>query len=257
MSSFFTWLCFPNRHTRSKRKTKWNRDQGDEGGFTSVKQKRKLSRLARPADHIRKQASFNERERNDPITSETKHPDSSIPNKRRRVQEIFNVSHSDCLHNMQEYGTRDGTSIRTHVEFGSEYTPKIYCNDQTHLRYTNESMYGYVPKVVQTCSASKALEGDRVDDFFSNLHEDNSLHQFGKMNSRNFKHSPLVPRFTFPHSQSQTSLLTADKVSLLESEESPNELDYCQFPPNISSRVNSVLEASFDSMWNSNGEVLY
>lgn len=257
MSSFFNWLCFPNRRTRSKRKTKWDRNQDDEGGFTSIKQKRKLSRLAQPADHIRKQASFNERERNYPITSETKQPDSSIPNKRRRVQDIFNVAHSDCSNNVQDSEIRDSTTIRTHADFGSEYTPRIYCSDQTSFRRTSESMYGYVPKIVQTCSASKALEGDRVDDFFSHLHEDNSLHQFGKMNSRNFKHSPLVPRFTLPHSQSQTSILTADKMSLIESEETPNVLDYCQFPPNISSRVNSILEASFDSMWNSNGEVLY
>jgi hypothetical protein len=150
----------------------------------------------------------------------------------------------------------------THTDFGSEYTPRMYYHAHTPQGHKTESMYGYVPKVVQTCSASKALEGKRGDDFFSNFHRENSLHRFGKMNVKNHTNlNPLVPNFTFPDSQIPTCNSTADKVSLIESEEISyveetnmrNNGFYCD----MSARVNSILDASFDSMWNSDGEVLY
>lgn len=257
MSSFFNWLCFPNRNMRSKQKTKYLKGPDDDGGFTSVKQKRKISRNSHQTDYIRKQASFHERERSCPKTNESNQP--ALPNKRRRVQDIFNTTVSEYPDSTssQVSQKRNSTTYRTHADFGSEYTPKMYYRDVIPSGHVTDSMYGYIPKTVQTCSASKALEGDRVDDFFSNLREENSLHQFGKVPSRNFKHSPLVPRFTFPRSQSQTSLSVVDKISLIESEEAPESLDYCEFAPDITTRVHSMLEASFDSMWNSNGEVLY
>lgn len=262
MSSIFNWLCFPNRHTRSKKK--WLRNPDDDQAFASVKkQKRKLNnRIPQQADYIRKQPSFSDRERSLPYTNEQKSVDSSIPNKRRRVQDIFNLQNSEHSeitpsHNFEKGYRRNN---RTITDFGSEYTPKMYTHAYTPHGNRTESMYGYVPKVVQTCSASNALEGNRGDDFFSHFHRENSLHRFGKMNLKNRTNfNPLVSTFT--NSQSQTSSSAADKVSLIESEEVSHVEDtgmkgnglYCD----MSSRVNSILDASFDSMWNSNGEVLY
>ncbi|XP_062602538.1 uncharacterized protein LOC134264262 [Saccostrea cucullata] len=263
MSSFFNWLCFPNRHERSKHKAKLSRNPDDDGGFLSVKhQKRKLSRnTTQGTDYIRKQASFSEQDRKYPARSEQKLEDNIVPNKRRRVQEIFNLQNSErseSIPSSHYTGSRYSRNIRAKGDFGSEYTPRMYYHEHSAIGNKSESMYGYVPKTVQTCSASKALEGNRVDDFFSNLHRDNALHLFGKMSASNYKQNPLMPTFTFSHSPSQTSVSTTDKVSLIESEEFINvdEPAYGDYP-NISSRVNSVLEASFDSMWNSNGEVLY
>ena len=47
-----------------------------------------------------------------------------------------------------------------------------------HDPRASESMYGYVPKIVQSVQASNALEGSRIDDFFMNCHNDRELHSF-------------------------------------------------------------------------------
>ena len=47
-----------------------------------------------------------------------------------------------------------------------------------HDPRSSESMYGYVPKIVQSVQASNALEGSRIDDFFMNCHNDRELHSF-------------------------------------------------------------------------------
>ncbi|XP_061197655.1 uncharacterized protein LOC133205794 [Saccostrea echinata] len=265
MSSFFNWLCFPSRHVRSKQKSKLSRNLDDEGGFLSVKQqKRKLSRnTTQRTDYVRKQASFSEQDRKYQVKSEQRLEDSTVPNKRRRVQEIFNLPNTERSDSItsRNNGSKYSRNIRAKGDFGSEYTPRMYYHNHNSIGNKSESMYGYVPKTMQTCTASKALEGNRVDDFFSNLHRENALNLFGKMSSSNCRQNQMMPKFTFTHSQSQTSLSTADKVSLIESEELTNvddlPLNCGEFYSNISSRVNSILEASFDSMWNSNGEVLY
>ena len=42
----------------------------------------------------------------------------------------------------------------------------------------SESMYGYIPKIVQRVQASNALEGSKIDDFFMNCLNDRELNSF-------------------------------------------------------------------------------
>lgn len=48
----------------------------------------------------------------------------------------------------------------------------------THNSGTRESMYGYIPKIVQSVQASNALEGSKIDDFFMNCLKDTELNSF-------------------------------------------------------------------------------
>lgn len=48
----------------------------------------------------------------------------------------------------------------------------------THNLEIRESMYGYIPKIVQTVQASNALEGSKIDDFFMQCLNDNELNSF-------------------------------------------------------------------------------
>ena len=69
-----------------------------------------------------------------------------------------------------------------------------------HDPKSSESMYGYVPKIVQSVQASNALEGSRIDDFFMNCHNDRELHSFASAQeiqtprSQNQQHRESVGR---------------------------------------------------------------
>ncbi|XP_045191514.1 uncharacterized protein LOC123548377 isoform X2 [Mercenaria mercenaria] len=55
-------------------------------------------------------------------------------------------------------------------------------------KYSNlstESMYGYVPKVVQNVHASNALEGTKIDDFFMQRMQERQLESFGSLDNNN------------------------------------------------------------------------
>ena len=59
---------------------------------------------------------------------------------------------------------------------------------------TRESMYGYIPKIVQSVQASNVLEGSKIDDFFMSIRNDNDLHSFAS-----------VEGFQTPRSQNQVT----------------------------------------------------
>ena len=65
-----------------------------------------------------------------------------------------------------------------------------------------ESMYGYIPKIVQTVQASNALEGSKIDDFFMNCLKDNELNSFASAQEIKTPRSQSDPNSTVLKSSS-------------------------------------------------------
>ena len=61
---------------------------------------------------------------------------------------------------------------------------------------TRESMYGYIPKIVQTVQASNALEGSKIDDFFLQCLNDNELNSFASAQEIKTPRSQSEPNST-------------------------------------------------------------
>ena len=272
MPSLWTWLCFPNRRNGGKVSRRDSKTRRTEANDHSSSRKRK-SRCQ--ADHIRvtKQHGhddafvgvvdnkFDGKGSAQPLVSHTS-------TKRRRVQEVFNLPEDIHAHvpnddrldiselNRNNYQLQN----RRNNNFGSEYTPKIY---QSHSEHSHaESMYGYVPKAVQSVYASRALEGRRIDDYFDDTRGQNSWAQYG--NTEQDKRTPaLVSKLTLSKPSSCSSITAPDKISLLEPNANDIEIGMSDEQnewngmSDISARFESILNASFDTDWNNKEEVLY
>lgn len=78
------------------------------------------------------------------------------------------------------FSLKTNTYERSTLQSTKSKANSKYANDTS-----SESMYGYVPKIVQNVHASNALEGNTIDDFFLQRVNDRHLENFGSLNRGN------------------------------------------------------------------------
>ena len=100
---------------------------------------------------------------------------------------------------------------------------------QSHQKYTQnletrESMYGYIPKIVQTVQASNALEGSRIDDFFIQCLNENELNSFASAQEIKTPRSQSEPNSTVIRTSSVPVQEKHDR-SVVKHTKSDNNID--------------------------------
>ncbi|XP_069112396.1 uncharacterized protein [Argopecten irradians] len=276
MPSFWKILCFPNHRYGNKNNTTSKRPQ-DRDRF-SVKTRLEHQRVPQteagnethfPAPEIEDDAF-----RNVNRDSQKGLIDDDKTKKRRRVQDIFNTDNKKdgSLSAEKKFSGYNGSRtsgafdypnrqhvrrVPSHREFGSGYTPQgCRQNANNHV----ESMYRYVPKVVQNVYASKALEGKQIDDFFNRLHRESSMTHFAT--------KPLQIANDIVMQHPPRSSRNDDKTSLIPQTEIDSGGDILNGAMDVDDDYSGnvllnmaprsrALNTNFEQIWNSTGEVLY
>lgn len=282
MPSFWKILCFPNHRFRDKNNTTSRRSRerdklrGKSGADLPFSSRPEVINNNHRLYHVPE--VNDESERDIHMGSRQGLIDENRTKKRRRVQDIFNLdtrkdstisSLSENRYSVYNGGRTSGgfeysgklplARRQGQRDFGSGYTPHM-CH-HTNSKHV-ESMYRYVPKVVQNVYTSNVLEGKQMDDFFNRLHRESSMTHFAPkplqmaneivMNSpsnsasgQDDDKSSLIP---------QTEIDTGSDIlnEIMDTEDDYNG----NFQSSMAPR-SRALNTNFDQIWNSTGEVLY
>lgn len=300
MPSFWNWLCFPQRRlSKQQSKNKFcNHGNGkykSNEEFMSSMQKRKLLDLNNDRNEMDDDMVHGalRKTSQEMQNSVQRLQDGSRSNKRRRVQDIFSQetdNHVESLHGRNSYfcDNENANNIvfssyspfsnkqkKGHYEFGSGYTPGIYKLQNGHRHQPVESMYAYTPKIVQNVYASTALEGNKIDDFFGQLHEERSMSRFASINdNQKSLETSLSSTLSCHPVPSHTSADNEDKLSLIEHDVNGNQTvvewndnlqTVVEWHENIQNQTfqapftQHMTEMNFEKVWGSgdDGEVLY
>jgi len=279
MPSFWKLLCFPKKRYQTQENSKVKRPRNkdrryleDDSESVILNRRKYLNGYNSTNEQISSQMHSNIEVHPQVQDSCQRLIDDEIrPNKRRRVQDIFNpvpngtegsytsLNLRNQNINQQRYGYNVMNSShmnqqRVHTDFGSGYTPNMHIQN---MNYQTDTMYGYVPKAVQNVYASKALEGVQIDDFFNRLHRESSMTHFAT------KPDDKVQK-SVQKTASSASLQDHDKVSLLTQDE--NEVSDSMDTEDLNNWSNQVPypvtcrtenSVNFDLFFNDNEEVLY
>lgn len=258
MPSLWNWLCLPrNRFVAGKTQNQKRRRRNKDNVVTLQKRK-----LLQDTSHFQEVPSVDVRR----TTQISERTNDVVPNKRRRVQDIFNTESSECdtVPSNKETPTSD---VHAHNDnFTNMKVPNIFYRKEKNVKSNNghvESMYGYVPKTMQNLYTSTALEGQKMEDYFSNLHNEIYFSKFANSEATKDKTENVLQIFPFTRVHSSTSSVHDEKISLIEEDDNENEIemeqrnDFSPWQNNISPRNDFNIEASFHSMLNSREEVLY
>ena len=256
MPSLWNWLCLPRNRcvagtTQNQKRRRRNKDN------VVTLQKRKL---LEDTSHFQEVPSVAVRR----TTQISERTNNGVPNKRRRVQDIFNTESSDTVPSNKETPTSD---VYIHSEnFTHMKVPNVFCRKEKNVKSNNghvESMYGYVPKTMQNLYTSTALEGQKMEDYFSNLHNEIYFSKFANSEATKDETGNVLQIFPFTRVPSSTSSVHDEQISLIEEDDTENQIemeqrnDFSPWQNNISPRNDFNIEASFHSMLNSREEVLY
>lgn len=262
MSSFWNMICFPRRRfTSGQSKSKQRQRRRNKGNVVTLQRRKLLD----DTGHFQDTQSVTAHEATQPTE---KPPQTNVPNKRRRVQDIFNTDpHSPALRDGEQtfldpYEHKHSDNF-THMKVPSLFIdnnrPKRPHSDTNNV----ESMYGYVPKTMQNLYTSTALEGQKIEDYFTSLHNDIYFSKFANSEAvTKDKAGSVLQRIPFTRASSSASA-QEEKVSLIEENDPVNEMDIGQFNDvkqwqnTLAPRTEYNMEASFHSMLNSVEEVLY
>lgn len=256
MSSFWSFLCFPRRRTLGGKSHGRHRHRRKNNVVTL--QRRKLleesDSQTQPTQNSNEHTTV-ENERLNDGTQNIVYGDTqnSVPNKRRRIQDIFNMD--------------DNSAPEVHSgNFSNSKVPNLFYRDKPKRANCRnvDSMYGYVPKAMQHLYTSTALEGQKIEDYFSNLHNDIYFSKFANSETvEKDKTGCVLKRFSFTRVPSTaSSIKDEEKVSLME-DDGVNEMDiqnfndFEQWQGDVEPKTKYNMEDSFHSMLNSTEEVLY
>lgn len=243
MSSFWSFLCFPRRKSLGGKTHGRHRNRRKNNAVTL--QRRKL------LDDKEQQTHPNTE--HETFDNNRLSVQDNVPNKRRRIQDIFNMD--DNTISEEHYG--NFTNPKIHSLFYRDKPNRSNCGNV-------DSMYGYVPKAMQHLYTSTALEGQKIEDYFSNLHNDIYFSKFANSETtEKDKSGSVFQKFPFSRVPSTSSSIKEDdKFSLME-EDNVNEMDvqnfneFEQWQNDIAPKTSYSMEDSFHSMLNSTEEVLY
>ncbi|XP_071173161.1 uncharacterized protein [Mytilus edulis] len=262
MSSFWNMICFPRRRFSSGQSKNKQRQRRRNKGNVVTLQRRKL---LDDTGHFQDTQSVTANEATQPTE---KPPQNDVPNKRRRIQDIFNTDpHSPALRD-SEQSSFDPYEHKHSDNFTHMKVPSLFIDNnrpkRPHSDVNNvESMYGYVPKTMQNLYTSTALEGQKIEDYFSSLHNDIYFSKFANSEAvTKDKTESILQRVPFTRASSLSSA-PEEKVSLLEENYPDTEMDIGQFNDvnqwenPLAPRTEYNMEEKFRSIFNSVEEVLY
>lgn len=260
MPSFWNWLCFPRNSFTSGKTRRHQRRRPNKENIVTL-QKRKLRD---DASHFQKVQLMSDR---GDTHNSNNHQQNVVPNKRRRVQDIFSSESQDSVQTQLNEELLSSDLQTRHDNLTHMNVPSLFYKKDNNCSRPHcdnvESMYGYVPRAMQHVYTSTALEGQKMEDYFSNLHNDIYFSKFANSDlTTKDKSGNILQILPFKRVPSAASC-QEERVSLIE--ESDDRMDegqcsdirYNEWRNSIPTRRDYNMEASFDSMLNSADEVLY